>query len=219
MNEIVLKLINDFLLRKGHHLNNESARAAHRIILVDENTKTHRRGNLLARCKVPCQVLCNLARAQIDCPGIRLLEPHVLDDRERTLSDTACDIEMPGVDHRCFCRRNPRIPFYIASIVRCDNQALHRARAADLHRQQVRVILKHVSHHDACRQESSKCRRHGRPLPVDSSCFIHKIFCRRGECANLRLAFVIRCRCRGHTIILISHVKLLASIRCLLLSG
>ena len=159
-------LVDHIVGRAGHELDEISARGAHALVGIDENTQRTGRRDLLALDKILRDILGDLARNELDASYIRLLHPKVPDDGEHAVIANGCaHIELSSVLFKKADLRVIDIAAHVAFRVG-DGQKRSQGAAA-LYLQGDRAVFRflHIAHHGSRAQEPpERCRRRGKQL-------------------------------------------------------
>ena len=116
---------------------------------------------------------------------VGILHVQIPDHRQRPLSNSAADIQMSIRLEREHHKRLLHIPLHISVMVRRHNNGTQRSVSVKANRQEVIVILKHITHHECPHHRSAKRRRRDRTCSVSGPRLIHQSSSRHGKAANL----------------------------------
>ena len=116
---------------------------------------------------------------------VGILHIQIPDHRQHSLSNGAADIQMSVCLEREHHKRLLHISLYISVMVRRHNNGTKRSVSVKANRQEVIVILKHITHHECPHHRSAERRRRDRTCSVSGSRLIHQIPPRNGKAANL----------------------------------
>ena len=203
----LLQLIDHFIRRTRHQLQQKSACALHAPVPVHEHAQSDRTWNLLGFRKVERQVLRDLSARHLNGPDIRLLQADIPDDREGSSSDCPGDIQLAIRLQRNLHMRIIHIPLRMIMRVRRDGDAAGRSVSPDLQGDEGLVLLQHAADHDAPCQEPSQCRCADRSRVMRAPCVLRHLPGSGRESADR----IVRCGCPDEIVL---HVCLLHGCVC-----
>ena len=199
--QTLLQFFNDFLIAERHQLNDKAAGLTDGIVFVHQHTESDAGRNLLTRCKIVGQILCDLTRLQNALSDVRLFQSQVFDDIHESDADSTCHVKFSFFVGRNHDVRVSDVTFYISFGICCYGNAVQRSAGMDAQGQKVSISLHHNAHHCTCRQKAAQRCGCNRARVVILACCLYGFSCCRCKRTNLSV-----CRCCSYNII---HVSLL----------